>query len=155
VDPISLSLHLRFFKIGTMRYFSCPHSFSWFKSQYYFQARRFVPNMTVVKVHGNLNERDRILTNEQVLSGAFDIYLTTYETICSEEAFFTECFKFHTIVIDEGQRLKNANCNLCKSLERISSPFRLILTGTPLQNNLGELWALMKVCVEHYHIFCV
>lgn len=97
------------------------------------QARKFVPDMTVVKVQGSQSERDRILTNDDVLSGSFDIYLTTYETICSEEAFFSEQFKFHTIVIDEGQRLKNDSCKLCKSLERIYTPFRLILTGTPLQ----------------------
>lgn len=101
--------------------------------------------MSIVKIQGTQHERDCILNDDQVLSGSFDIYLTTYETICSEEAFFTEQFNFHTIVIDEGQRLKNDCCKLCKSLERIYTPFRLILTGTPLQNNLGELWALVKV----------
>ena len=78
-----------------------------------------------------------------VLSGNFDVYLTTYETMMSEEAFFTESLLFHTITIDEGHRLKNENSALCKSLGRLSVPFRLLLTGTPLQNNIHELWALM------------
>jgi SWI/SNF-related matrix-associated actin-dependent regulator of chromatin subfamily A member 5 len=76
-------------------------------------------------------------------TGAYDIYLTTYETVLSEEAFFTERFSFHTITIDEGHRLKNESSKLCFSLSRIFTPFRLLLTGTPLQNNLNELWALM------------
>lgn len=59
------------------------------------------------------------------------------------QAFFTETFLFHTITIDEGHRLKNDTSKLSASLARISAPFRLILTGTPLQNNLNELWALM------------
>ena len=65
----------------------------------------------------------------------------------SEEAFFTESLVFHTITIDEGHRLKNENSMLCKSLGRLSAPFRLLLTGTPLQNNLHELWALLNYII--------
>ena len=62
----------------------------------------------------------------------------------SEEAFFTETFLFHTITIDEGHRLKNDAAKLSDSLARVRVPFRLLLTGTPLQNNLNELWALLQ-----------
>jgi len=94
-------------------------------------------------VQGSVAERDRILSMPEVLRGEYDVYLTTYETVMSEEAFFTETFLFHTITIDEGHRLKNDAAKLSESLARISAPFRLILTGTPLQNNLNELWSLM------------
>ena len=57
----------------------------------------------------------------------------------TEEAFFTETVLFHTITIDEGHRLKNEKSKLCASLARLKVPFRLLLTGTPLQNNLHEL----------------
>eukprot|EP00966_Prymnesium_polylepis_P070472 1637622-Prymnesium_polylepis.1 len=51
---------------------------------------------------------------------------------------------FHTITIDEGHRLKNEASSFAESLGRIAVPFRLLLTGTPLQNNLQELWALLS-----------
>jgi SWI/SNF-related matrix-associated actin-dependent regulator of chromatin subfamily A member 5 len=50
---------------------------------------------------------------------------------------------FHTLTIDEGHRLKNEASALAASLARVRTPFRLLLTGTPLQNNLTELWALL------------
>jgi len=107
------------------------------------EIKKFTPGLTSIKVHGNMAERDRILSMPAVLRGEFDIYLTTYEMIISEESFFTETFLFHTIIIDEGHRIKNDSGKLTASLARISAPFRLLLTGTPLQNSLDELWALM------------
>ena len=101
-------------------------------------------NWTVLQVHGNVNERDRILSDPAVANGSCDIYLTTYETFQSEEAFFTENVLFHTITIDEGHRLKNDQASLAKALSRLVVPFRLLLTGTPMQNNLHELWALLN-----------
>jgi SWI/SNF-related matrix-associated actin-dependent regulator of chromatin subfamily A member 5 len=90
-----------------------------------------------------VSERDRLLSTPAVLQCEFDVYLTTYDTLRAEEAFFTESFPFHTITIDEGHRLKNEASSLCASLARLPIPFRLLLTGTPLQNNLHELWALL------------
>ena len=108
------------------------------------ELKRFTPGLSFVKVHGGLSERDRLLTDDAVLNARFDVYLTTYDTLRAEEAFFTEGLLFHTITIDEGHRLKNEASSLCASLGRISVPFRLLLTGTPLQNNLHELWALLS-----------
>lgn len=48
------------------------------------------------------------------------------------------------IVVDEGHRLKNTNCRLIKELRLYTSANRLLLTGTPLQNNLDELWSLLN-----------
>jgi len=50
---------------------------------------------------------------------------------------------WHTVTIDEGHRLKNEASSLCGALGRLQAPFRVLLTGTPLQNNLHELWALL------------
>ena len=59
-----------------------------------------------MKVTGSLAERRRVLGDPKVAAGGYDVYLTTYETILSEEAFFTEAFLWHTVIIDEGHRLK-------------------------------------------------
>jgi SWI/SNF-related matrix-associated actin-dependent regulator of chromatin subfamily A member 5 len=107
------------------------------------EIRKFTPGLSFCKIHGSLEERDRILSRDDILEGTFDIYLTTYEVIQTEESFFTETLLWHTITIDEGHRLKNENSRLCLSLARLKAPFRLLLTGTPLQNNLHELWALL------------
>jgi ATP-dependent DNA helicase len=48
------------------------------------------------------------------------------------------------IVVDEGHRIKNLDCKLVRELKRYNSANRLLLTGTPLQNNLSELWALLN-----------
>jgi len=48
------------------------------------------------------------------------------------------------IIVDEGHRLKNLNCRLIKDLKTLPSSNRLLLTGTPLQNNLSELWSLLN-----------
>ena len=108
------------------------------------ELKRFTPQLSFVKVHGGASERDRLLTSPAVLQAEYDVYLTTYDTLRAEEAFFTEAFLFHTITIDEGHRLKNEASSLCASLARLPIPFRLLLTGTPLQNNLHELWALLS-----------
>ncbi|KAK3274685.1 hypothetical protein CYMTET_17141 [Cymbomonas tetramitiformis] len=107
------------------------------------EMKRFTPGLTFCKVQGNMAERDRILTDPAVLAGEFDVYLTTYETVMSEESFFADNFLWHTITIDEGHRIKNEHSKLCGALSRLQSPFRLLLTGTPLQNNMHELYALL------------
>jgi SNF2 family DNA or RNA helicase len=107
------------------------------------ELRRFTPGLTVIKVSGSLAERRRVLDDPKVASGAYDVYLTTYETVLSEEAFFTEAFLWHTVIIDEGHRLKNETSRLCGALGRVQAPFRILLTGTPLQNSMHELWALL------------
>ncbi|KAH8057745.1 helicase [Aureococcus anophagefferens] len=114
------------------------------KTNWVNEIKKFTPSLTVAKVHGSIAERERVLGDVDVASGAKDVYLTTYDTLLAEEAFFTEAFEFHVVVIDEGHRLKNATSKLARGLRRVPSPFRVLLTGTPLQNNLGELWALLQ-----------
>ena len=54
------------------------------------EIKRFTPGLSFVKVHGGTTERDRLLTDPAVLEATYDIYLTTYDTLRAEEAFFTE-----------------------------------------------------------------
>ena len=51
--------------------------------------------------------------------------------------------------MDEGHRIKNAACKLVQHLNMLPSKHRVLLTGTPLQNNLNELWALLNFCLPH------
>jgi SWI/SNF-related matrix-associated actin-dependent regulator of chromatin subfamily A member 5 len=108
------------------------------------EITKFAPDLTFKKIYGNRTERDYIMTNEEVLSGRFDVYLTTYEMVLAEEGFFTDCWPWATVTVDEGHKLKGDNTLLRRALSRIVCPFRLLLTGTPLQNDLHELWSLLN-----------
>ena len=108
------------------------------------ECKRFTPQLSIIKIHGSQEERDRLKDDVAVRTCKYDVYLTTFDMVRSEEAFFTETFLFHTVTVDEGHRLKNPACAMNRSLARVTCPFRLLLTGTPLQNHLGELCALLN-----------
>ncbi|KAK9470896.1 SNF2 family N-terminal domain-containing protein [Dipodascopsis tothii] len=79
-----------------------------------------------------------------IRSGDFQVLLTTYEYIIKDRPILSR-LKWVHMIIDEGHRMKNASSKLSSTLTQYyHSRFRLILTGTPLQNNLPELWALLN-----------
>jgi SWI/SNF-related matrix-associated actin-dependent regulator of chromatin subfamily A member 5 len=72
-----------------------------------------------------------------------DIVVTTYECFKAEKGWFKSAFVWRYIILDEGHTVKNHASDISKSLQGIKAEYRLILTGTPLQNNLSELWSLL------------
>ncbi|KAL2052036.1 hypothetical protein ABVK25_007728 [Lepraria finkii] len=96
--------------------------------------------------HGSPQVRAQI--RKQQLKGdakgaKFPVVCTSYE-ICMKDKKHLAAYPWKFIVVDEGHRLKNFNCKLVKELKQYPSESRLILTGTPLQNNLSELWSLLN-----------
>ncbi|XP_038976288.1 probable helicase CHR10 isoform X4 [Phoenix dactylifera] len=90
-------------------------------------------------------QRQSTSSDQQELS--FDVLLTTYDIALLDRDFLSQ-IPWHFAVIDEAQRLKNSSSVLYKVLEQhFVMPRRLLLTGTPIQNNLSELWALMHFCM--------
>lgn len=73
-----------------------------------------------------------------------DLIITTYESFKSEESWFKRAFVWSYVVLDEGHKIKNDLSQVSKALHGLKAEYRLILTGTPLQNNLIELWALLR-----------
>eukprot|EP01103_Thecamoeba_quadrilineata_P008119 TRINITY_DN178_c0_g1_i2.p1 TRINITY_DN178_c0_g1~~TRINITY_DN178_c0_g1_i2.p1 ORF type:complete len:1284 (-),score=358.01 TRINITY_DN178_c0_g1_i2:29-3343(-) len=74
----------------------------------------------------------------------FNVVLTTYEYVMRDKSFLTK-IKWNYLIIDEGHRMKNRYCKLSIILgTKYYSRHRLLLTGTPLQNSLPELWALLN-----------
>lgn len=57
---------------------------------------------------------------------------------------FVQRFQWKYLIVDEGHRIKNLNCRLVRELKRFPTDNKLLLTGTPLQNNLAELWSLLN-----------
>ena len=71
------------------------------------------------------------------------VVITSYEMCLIDRKFF-QLQEWKYLVVDEGQRIKNLNCKLIQTLKTFKAANRLLLTGTPLQNNLAELWALLN-----------
>lgn len=109
---------------------------------------RWCPSIKTYKFHGNKEERKKMKL-ELLQEGSFEVILTSYE-MANMEAGFLRKFQFEFIVVDEAHRLKNENSLLSKTLRSFNSKLRLLLTGTPLQNNLHELWALLNFLVPKY-----
>ncbi|TPX62874.1 hypothetical protein PhCBS80983_g00145 [Powellomyces hirtus] len=103
------------------------------------EAKRWVPDLTVMCFHGTVAGRDR-LKHEYTRIRA-DILVTSYEQYVSENHWFKN-ITWKYVVLDEGHKIKNEKTNVSTTLRGLSSQYRLLLTGTPLQNNLHELWAL-------------
>ncbi|KAL0464590.1 UNVERIFIED_CONTAM: putative helicase CHR10 [Sesamum latifolium] len=77
----------------------------------------------------------------------FDVLLTTYDIALIDQDFLSQ-FPWHYAIIDEAQRLKNPSSVLYNVLrEQFVMPRKLLMTGTPIQNNITELWALMHFCM--------
>jgi ATP-dependent DNA helicase len=70
------------------------------------------------------------------------VVVTNYETVIRDVSFFKK-LTWKYLVIDEGHRIKNIECRLVRELTKLPTLNRLLLTGTPLQNNLAELWSLL------------
>ncbi len=81
---------------------------------------------------------------DKIRQGRFQVLLTTYEYVIKDRPLLSKIKWFHMIV-DEGHRMKNSNSKLSATITQYyHTRFRLILTGTPLQNNLSELWAMLN-----------
>eukprot|EP01027_Heterolobosea_sp_BB2_P010576 GEZU01015508.1.p1 GENE.GEZU01015508.1~~GEZU01015508.1.p1 ORF type:complete len:701 (-),score=230.26 GEZU01015508.1:65-2080(-) len=106
------------------------------------EIKKFCPTLKAIKFHGNQEERNRII-NTSLQPGKFDVCVTSYETVIREKAALKK-FNWRYIIIDEAHRIKNEHSVLSQCVRLFSSQFRLLLTGTPLQNNLHELWALLN-----------
>ena len=86
---------------------------------------------------------------QQIRYGQFQVLLTTYEFIIKDRPVLSKIKWLHMIV-DEGHRMKNSGSKLSSTITQYyHTRYRLILTGTPLQNNLPELWALLNFVLPH------
>jgi SWI/SNF-related matrix-associated actin-dependent regulator of chromatin subfamily A member 5 len=83
------------------------------------------------------------IVTDVILAQKFDILITSYE-MCMREKSTLRKFSWEYIIIDEAHRIKNVDSLLSQIIRTFVSRGRLLITGTPLQNNLQELWALLN-----------
>ncbi|XP_022915044.1 chromodomain-helicase-DNA-binding protein 1 [Onthophagus taurus] len=107
---------------------------------------QWAPEMNFVTYLGDVNSRDTIRSYEWCYAGSkrlkFNAILTTYEIVLKDKAFLGS-ISWAVILVDEAHRLKNDDSLLYKALMEFDTNHRLLITGTPLQNSLKELWALL------------
>ena len=106
------------------------------------EFEKWAPTISKIVYKGNPTQRKA--QQQQIRYGNFQVLLTTYEYIIKDRPILSKIRWVHMIV-DEGHRMKNAQSKLSQTLTQYyHTRYRLILTGTPLQNNLPELWALLN-----------
>jgi chromodomain-helicase-DNA-binding protein 1 len=106
----------------------------------------WAPDVNYVVYNGNQAARNIIKEYELLIDGSirrpkFHVLLTTYEYVLADAAFLSQ-IKWQFMAVDEAHRLKNRDSQLYDRLREFKAPARLLITGTPVQNNLGELSAL-------------
>ena len=97
--------------------------------------------MRVLTYYGGKEERQAL--TDQLRAGQFDCLLTTFETTMRDKAELAK-IKYEYLILDEAQRIKNDESVLSQVLRKFDASHRVLLTGTPLQNNLTELWSLLN-----------
>ncbi|KAK2909300.1 hypothetical protein QQF64_000587 [Cirrhinus molitorella] len=106
------------------------------------EFKRWVPSLRAVCLIGDRDERTAFI-RDTLLPGEWDVCVTSYEMLIIERAVFKK-FNWRYLVIDEAHRIKNEKSKLSEIVREFKTTNRLLLTGTPLQNNLHELWALLN-----------
>ncbi|UJR09679.1 hypothetical protein I4U23_013913 [Adineta vaga] len=103
---------------------------------------KWAPAVCTIIFKGNPQIRKTL--GQTLRNGKFNVLLTTYEYVIKDKALLAK-IKWRYMIIDEGHRMKNHHCKLTQVLNTYYiAPHRLLLTGTPLQNKLPELWALLN-----------
>ena len=106
------------------------------------EARRFVPGLRVVVHHGpNRTPADRV----PAMVERADLVVSTYGTAMRDLDVLEEV-EWSTVVLDEAQAIKNPASETAQQLRRLNARCRVTLTGTPIENGLGDLWSIMDFC---------
>ncbi|KAK2498133.1 hypothetical protein MC885_010527 [Smutsia gigantea] len=110
------------------------------------EFQRFTPEIPTMLYHGNHQERQNLVKNIHRRKGTLQVYpvvITSFEIAMRDRNALQHCY-WKYLIVDEGHRIKNMKCRLIRELKRFNADNKLLLTGTPLQNNLSELWSLLN-----------
>ncbi|KAJ0176428.1 hypothetical protein K1T71_007607 [Dendrolimus kikuchii] len=128
------------------RFFDIHSSYNWSS-----ELARWCPSLRVSKYYGPPEERRQLRIEYAKGMNKIDVVLTTYTMVssCPEERKMFRVTPMHYVIYDEAHMLKNMSTQRYDNLLKIKSKHRLLLTGTPLQNNLLELMSLLCFVMPH------
>jgi SNF2 family DNA or RNA helicase len=101
------------------------------------EIKKFVPGMAAYSHKGNQRKKSISWFPN------FDIIISSYHTV-RQDIDFLSTFSFHYIILDESQMIKNAGSAVYRTMTRLKSDFKLVLTGTPVENSLTDLWSQLN-----------
>jgi SWI/SNF-related matrix-associated actin-dependent regulator of chromatin subfamily A member 5 len=111
------------------------------------EFRRFLPQMKVVRLHSSDSaERERLKKQVLLDFEKYDVLVTTYEMAKSPmmQHSLVRSIHWRYVVLDEGHMIKNEHAIISQTVRKMHFENTLLLTGTPLQNNLHELWSILN-----------
>uniref|UniRef100_A0A1B6L2G5 Chromatin-remodeling complex ATPase chain Iswi n=1 Tax=Graphocephala atropunctata TaxID=36148 RepID=A0A1B6L2G5_9HEMI len=106
------------------------------------EFKKWCPSLRAVCLIGDQEARNSFI-RDVLMPGEWDVCVTSYEMVIREKGVFKK-FNWRYMVIDEAHRIKNEKSKLSEIVREFKTTNRLLLTGTPLQNNLHELWSLLN-----------
>lgn len=107
------------------------------------EAERFAPHLRCLLLHG----LERHQHWEKL--GEYDVLLTSYALLAKDIDYWLEQ-PLSGIILDEAQAIKNPRAQVSRQLRRLEAPYKLCLTGTPLENHLGELWSQFEFLMPRF-----
>ncbi|GJU12758.1 ATP-dependent DNA helicase DDM1 [Tanacetum coccineum] len=112
------------------------------------EISRFAPCLNAIIYHGSQKDREEIRMRHMpfTIGKKFPIIIRSYEVVMNDAKKRLRHYNWKYLVVDEGHRLKNSQCKLVKVLKWLRVDNKLLLTRTPLQNNLAELFNLCGKC---------
>lgn len=109
------------------------------------EFQRFAKDLKIGVIHGSKEDRIKVLDNRN----EYDVLITTYGTLRNDFDLYKDII-FDYCIIDEGQNIKNPLAQNTDSVKKINSKVRFALTGTPIENNLMELWSIFDFIMPGY-----
>ena len=107
------------------------------------EFNKFAPSLNVGIIHGDKKSRSVMMEKE------FDVIVTTYGLIKNDYEYYKEK-EFDFCIIDEAQNIKNSKAQNTKYVKAIKASCRIALSGTPMENNLMELWSIFDYIMPGY-----
>ncbi|MBK1704616.1 DEAD/DEAH box helicase [Halochromatium glycolicum] len=111
------------------------------------EVQRFAPQLSTHLHHGPAREQDKTAFAAQ--AGQVALVITSY-ALARKDAALLSSLDWHRVVLDEAQNIKNPKAAQTKAVYKLPAPRRLALTGTPVENRLGDLWSLFEFLQPGY-----
>ena len=112
------------------------------------EFRKFAPNLSVTVLSGNGTQRAGLIRHI-TSNGDVDVVITSYPLIRRDITLLKD-FRFRFVILDEAQNIKNAGSVAAQAVKQLQADTRFALTGTPMENGVGELWSLFDFVLPGY-----
>ncbi|WFB34777.1 SNF2-related protein [Kiritimatiellota bacterium B12222] len=110
------------------------------------EGEKFTPDLKFINLTGSPNQRDKVWENERESA---DVWVTSYAVIQRDLARYVQS-EISAMVLDEAQHIKNRNTHNAKAVKKVNAVNRLVLTGTPVENSVMDLWSIMDFLMPGY-----